>query len=226
MARLRAETREDHVATEAIPFSSAILTGGLPRASYAAQLAAYLPIHDALEMAIASAPHAAIRSVWGPDMHRVQLLRSDLDALGASTTDLPPATRARAEAFAEWIRQRAHASPIALLGVLYVLEGSTLGGALLSRRLAASFRLEDDGLRYYTPYGRHPKPHWTAFSARMNAAVTDQAEMAQVIDAARETFVRIGEILVTLSDPATSQDVARSAATVAVAQREGHPRAG
>lgn len=199
MERLRAETRSQHVATEAIPFSAAILAGTLPLRAYAGQLMAYLPIHRALESLVADGVHPALTTVWADDMRRVSLLEDDLDALGAG--DVDRAGVAEGEAMAAWMHQLAASHPIALLGVLYVLEGSTLGGAFLRRHLGLAYGLDDDGLRYYSPYGTHPKPHWVAFSARMNAAVTDDGDASRIIAAADETFVRIGRILSALSDP-------------------------
>ena len=194
MQRLRHETRQHHRATEAIPFSGAILAETLSRDAYAGQLAAYLPVHRALEAAIAGGRHPALTAVWSDDMGRIPLLEADLDEIGPPSVSTA-AARAEGGEMAAWITALAARDPIAVLGVLYVLEGSTLGGALLRRHLADAFALTDAGLRYYSPYGRHPKPHWVAFGERMNAAVTDPADADGVVAAARETFARIGGIL-------------------------------
>jgi heme oxygenase len=201
MERLRAETRAQHVATEAIPFSSAILDGTITRAAYAGQLAAYLPVHRALEAAIAAGGHPALAAAWTDDMARTPLLEADLAALGV---DHPGDSRAmrEGEAMAAWIGDLADRDPVAVLGVLYVLEGSTLGGALLRRHIADAFGLRDAGLRYYSPYGTGPKPHWVAFGERMNAAVSSEADADRIVAAAGETFDRIGRILLALSAPA------------------------
>ena len=200
MSRLRVETRAQHEATEAIPFSTAILGGILPRASYAAQLAALLPVHRALETAIADRSHPSFGAVWSDDMQRTPLLEADLDDLGTTEEE---ARMARPEAMelAGWIEDLAARDPVAVLGVLYVLEGSTLGGAVLRRHLASAYGLTDAGLRYYSPYGIHPKPHWVAFSERMDAAITDPGDADRVVAAASETFIRIGRILSALSLP-------------------------
>lgn len=203
MQRLRQETRAQHVATEAIPFSAAILAGTLPRSAYAGQLAAYLPVHRAVEAAVADRRHAALAHVWTDDMTRTALLESDLDELGATDDDARLA-RGEAEEMAAWIQALAATEPIAILGVVYVLEGSSLGGALLRRHLAQAFGLTDAGLRYYSPYGVGPKPHWVAFSERMNAAVADRADADAIVAAAAETFTRIGRILSKLASPRTA----------------------
>jgi len=197
MQRLRAETREQHLATEAIPFSSSILDGSLPRSAYAGQLAAYLPIHAALERAVDDGREPALAAVWTDDMRKTVLIEADLAYLGAPGLD-GDARDASAD-LAGWVEDLAGTDPVALLGVLYVLEGSTLGGALLRRHLAAAYGLTDAGLRYYAPYGVGPKPHWVAFSERMNAAVTDADDADRIVAAADETFRRIGRILAALS---------------------------
>jgi heme oxygenase len=198
MARLRAETRPQHDAAEAIPFSEAIVASSLPLTSYAAQLAAYVPVHEALESALLDGEYPALSRVWDPSMRRVELLRADLAALDVAESGLPAPTRAASRAFAAWIEETALTQPVALLGILYVLEGSTLGGAFLRKHLGAAFSLTDAGLRYYGPYGNHPKPHWVAFSARMNGLELTDAEGDAVVEAARETFDRIGRILVSI----------------------------
>jgi heme oxygenase len=203
MQRLRAETRAEHVATEAIPFSTAIVAGTLARAEYAAQLAAYLPVHRALESAVADARHPALVSVWTNDMVRTTLLEADLDELGVTDDDVR-AARTESEAMASWITDLAATDPIAILGVLYVLEGSTLGGAVLRRHLADAFALTDAGLRYYSPYGTHPRLHWVAFGERVNAVVLVASEADRIVAAAAETFTRIGRILSALSAPRTA----------------------
>jgi heme oxygenase len=199
MERLRAETRAQHVATEAIPFSASILDGTLSRSAYAGQLAAYLPVHRAIENAVADARHPALRAVWTDDMARTPLLEADLGALGGTAGSIRAARNGHA--MAAWIEELADRDPVALLGVLYVMEGSTLGGALLRQHIARAFGLTDAGLRYYSPYGTGPKPHWVAFTARMNAAAISTADADRVVAAAGETFERIGGILSALSEP-------------------------
>ncbi len=199
MERLRAETRAQHLATEAIPFSSSILDGSLTREAYAGQLAAYVPVHGAIESAVAEG-NPALAMVWSDDMMRTPLLASDLAALRVDTSRTSEAT-AEGEAMAAWIAALAARDPVSVLGVLYVMEGSTLGGAVLRHHISRAFDLTDAGLRYYSPYGTGPKPHWVAFGERMNAAVTSDADADRVVAAAGEAFDRIGRILSVLSRP-------------------------
>jgi heme oxygenase len=82
------------------------------------------------------------------------------------------------------------------LGLLYVLEGATLGGQLLRRRLGPALGLtEERGLAFFTAYGAEVGPMWRAFAdalARFDAATPAgerPAAHAAALDAARAAFV-------------------------------------
>ena len=201
MDRLKAETRDAHAAAESIPFNQALVDGRLPLERYVAQLAAYRLMHDALEHALAESDHPAIRAVWREDLRKVALLDRDLEVLsGAEDPGTTTAASAVASDVAGRIQALAIADPVALLGALYVLEGSTLGGTILRRHLATAFDLEEDrGLSYYSSYGNNVMPHWREFRERMNGAVTDPAEQERVLEAARTAFDDVGRILSSLS---------------------------
>ena len=94
------------------------------RASYGRFLMAQAGAHLAVEAALESGDVASVLADW-PARRRSQLIRNDLAALGLS------APRAVAIPGFEGVP--------ALLGAVYVLEGSRLGGALLKRSVPADF---------------------------------------------------------------------------------------
>ncbi len=202
MNRLKAETRAAHDATEAIPFSDAMVKEHLPRAAYIGQLAAYRVIHEALEDALRTSSDPAVRAVWTEDLAKAPLLDTDLAYFTAEIPTVPPAALDAAEAYASAIRDLASSNPPALLGHLYVLEGSTLGATILRMHLANMYDLDletADGLKYYSPYGNQVMPHWMQFKARMNEAVSEPAQQDAVVNAAKDAFDRIGRVLVALT---------------------------
>jgi heme oxygenase len=201
MDRLRNETREDHDATEAIPFSAAMVNRVLPRERFVAHLAAYAIVHDAIETALASADHRTVRAVWRDDLRKLPLLERDLAFFAAdrAAASEHPAVRV-ADTYAVELRELGQRDPVALLGHLYVLEGSTLGGTILRGHIKEAYNLDQDGLAYYSPYGNAVMPHWREFKLRMNDAITDPAEQDRVVAAGREAFRHIGTILHALSD--------------------------
>lgn len=117
-AALRAATAAEHERVDRL-FSTADLAAidGYRR-FLVAQAAAFLPIEAALEAAGA----AQVLPDW-PQRRRSHLLRADLAALGATEPEpvAPPP----------------FANDAAILGGIYVLEGSRLGGAMLKRGVAA-----------------------------------------------------------------------------------------
>lgn len=74
------------------------------------------------------------------------------------------------------------------LGVLYVLEGSTLGGQVLCRQLKDRLQLAPHQLRYLAGHGRATGARWRATCALLEAALSTPALRAQAGAAAAATF--------------------------------------
>jgi heme oxygenase len=111
--------------------------------------------HLVWEEAMAAAPRFGVLMA---QRSRLAHLRTDRLALGASEAEL--ARTARCEA------ARALAgSTAAALGSLYVMEGSTLGGQVISRALAEAPWLPPGGLTYFNPYGDRTGAMWRSFKA-------------------------------------------------------------
>jgi heme oxygenase len=74
------------------------------------------------------------------------------------------------------------------LGSLYVLEGSTLGGQVISRRLERSLGLSDGlGYAFFRSYGREVGWMWRAFGEHLSAVSSTITEDASV-RSAQDTF--------------------------------------
>jgi heme oxygenase len=71
-----------------------------------------------------------------------------------------------------------------LLGAMYVLEGSTLGGQVLSRQLA---KAGIEARSYFTGNGEQTGPLWKSFCERLSAAATEENQ-AQIVASAASTF--------------------------------------
>ena len=79
-------------------------------------------------------------------------------------------------------------SPAEAWGSMYVVEGSTLGGAVIARHVERSLGLgRHNGCHYFRCYGKNVRPMWTAFGSRLLARC-GQAEEDVVIAAACRTF--------------------------------------
>ncbi len=74
------------------------------------------------------------------------------------------------------------------LGALYVLEGSVLGGQVISKMIARSLGREIDAFRYFNFYGEQTMEKWTSFKNYLeNTGFTDEQKDC-VIDSANDTF--------------------------------------
>lgn len=83
------------------------------------------------------------------------------------------------------------------LGYLYVMEGSTLGGQLISRELNKRFGLTPDrGAAYFSGYGEDTRAMWESFRDRMEAFFADPSRDASAaVGFAQRCFVALGEAL-------------------------------
>jgi heme oxygenase len=96
-----------------------------------------------------------------------------------------PATRR----FLDLLDTLAARTPLALLGVLYVLEGSTNGARFIARRIREAYDLPPDGgAAFVDPYGEAQPSQWKAFKDAMEQLDLSEAEARSVTAAAQETF--------------------------------------
>jgi heme oxygenase (biliverdin-IX-beta and delta-forming) len=178
MALLKAGTSERHGALEKImPF----FRNDFSLEDYARVLKAFLGFFEPVEREL------AVISTWnlaGIDVCqrlRSDLLVADLLALGASNaeiallprcSDLPALTKLE-EGF----------------GCMYVLEGSTLGGQLISRQVQARFAVsEEAGLKFFNGYGSQTGVMWHDFCAGLRQHAEGSKNQGAILAAAGSTF--------------------------------------
>jgi heme oxygenase len=167
---LRAHTAQAHRALECTPLMDAVAAGLPDKATYGAYLAAQWQLHEPLESALApwlSAEQAALRLV------KTAWLTHDLRALGHA---LPP-TVAAVQVPRSWSQA---------LGVLYVLEGATLGLQMVRRQLPASHPGRGTAGRFFQAYGERTGPLWAGFLRLLEEL--EPAAWASACDAAQGAF--------------------------------------
>ena len=171
---LRAGTHTRHVALEKrLPFFSDTLD--LER--YTRLLSAYYGFYHELE-------NRLLHSPWRVDGFDLQqrlktpALCKDLQALGVSVQPL---------ALCETLP--AIHSQAAMLGVLYVLEGATLGGNILRKQMSERLGLEaHNGCAFLYVYGEATGRQWKAFMDFLGSVPLDAQARGETVQAARSTF--------------------------------------
>lgn len=188
MATLKAATAEQHQRAERHEFQQMMVRGTLPREAYADWLGQMLHIHRGLEGHLDRLveSHPRVASVFDDDRRKVPFLLDDLafyqsDGEGEAL----PATRR----FLTLLDTLAATTPLALLGVLYVLEGSTNGARFIARRIRDAYDLPPDaGAAFVDPYGKAQPSRWRAFKDAMERLGFSETETRSVTAAAQETF--------------------------------------
>lgn len=211
MERLRRETEAEHRHVEALPFFAALEAAELPLAAYVGFLRAMHAVHEALETEAGRTADASLAAVWHDELRRLPLLARDLAHFAGRPAPATTPAAVAAQLVAQRVRRRAHDDPASLLGYLYVLEGSTLGGTLVRRLAARAFDLEDGaGTAYLQGHGRQTKTRWMEFSRRVDAVRLDDAALTRAVEAAREAFAGIAAIVAALhpADVRPSRDPA------------------
>ncbi len=195
MTRLKAETADLHRAAESSPLQRQLVKGDLSRDQYAAFLGQMYLVHAALEGAIrdASASHAGFGAVIREYHDREPQLREDLAFLGVGLDTIAPvgATTATLTDIAQTAADR----PIALLGMLYVLEGSTNGSKFIAMAIRKAYQLEGaSGVTYLDPHGELQRDRWQAFKDDMDSVGFNDSEPDDIIATAKAMFRSITEI--------------------------------
>jgi len=162
--RLREATAEAHAALERdLVWEARVAT----LAGYRSLLARLRGFHAAFEPAIGAG--LADEAFFGP-RRRLAKLDADLAHLGLEATAieaLPAPAPGRL------------AGPEAAMGALYVLEGSTLGGQVIGRKVEGLHGLRaETGCAYYRAHGRAAGAMWQAFRARLETVPDEEAALA------------------------------------------------
>ncbi|MCR0983226.1 biliverdin-producing heme oxygenase [Roseomonas populi] len=168
--RLRAETRPDH---DRLENGLRLADPGLTPARYRAVLERFYGFWAGWEPRLAAA--LGDDAFFAP-RRRLYLLQDDLRALGIRPEGLPaclpPPLRDRGEA----------------MGSLYVMEGSTLGGRVILKRLD-EIGLAEGARSYFAGHGEATGAMWRSFLARLEAEPDAEA----VLRGAKDTFATLAD---------------------------------
>ena len=175
--RLKTETAAAH---DRLDSQLDLLDGG---DRYAGALARFWGIYAGAEPRLDRWHTAAGLADW-PQRRKLPALRSDLLALGMTPADIDALP----------VRPFAEPDVSAGFGWLYVLEGATLGGAVIARRLRKDKAVPLGALSFHTLYGRELGPRWRGFHAALAEWVgDDRARGDAVVAGAHATFAAFEE---------------------------------
>ena len=202
MDRLRSETRPHHDRAEQSGFGTLVMDGGLQMEHYVAHLTAWRRILSHLETALRTSSDQVVQAVWHEELAKAPALDADLDALSPGGLHLNDATAKAVASFVSLIDDLKKHDPTSLLGILYVLEGSTMGGSVMKPRIADQLGLEENrGLNYYGVYGNQVGVRFKAFRSSMADSANGSGAEDRIVEAAKSTFDGVSEILFAIANP-------------------------
>jgi heme oxygenase len=171
--RLRLETRALHESIERhLPVLHTEFTSKQYRQLLVRYLGFYTPVEERL-----TALRGDGLTVFDEGRRKRPLLLRDLHMLG-ETDDVPECGA---------IPQLVNVSQG--VGCLYVLEGSTLGGQIISRHLHAKLGITaESGGAFFASYGAELGKRWKDFRERLGADERMQRDADEIVAAARDTF--------------------------------------
>lgn len=182
LEQLREHTRPAHLALESHPLLQRLLSPRLTESEYGQVLQAFLTFYQRLEPALGPAAAALLKRHPSPDYSyspRTAVLVDDCRALGIPFEGFVPHP----------IGLCLDGGDAQLLGVLYVIEGSTQGGRVIAKHLAQTLGVnEHSGARFFN---RHRwDDSWSAFRRWFDTDLADlfQEDFRCMVEGADRTF--------------------------------------
>lgn len=184
LTQLKEQTASFHNDIEQNDYARALMGGTMSLDAYRAYLEKFYGFIEPMERKLTERREwSAFEFELAPRL-KAPLLEADLRQLGLSDEQLSGLPRCEAlPDVADFSRA---------LGYLYVIEGSTLGGQLVMRKLQASLQVQPEvNGRYFNSYGEAVREKWKQFRELLVAVADRLGEEKRIVDGATETFVRL-----------------------------------
>ena len=192
---LKNSTNSIHKRLEETAFFKELANRSLPLESYVNYLQAMAGINGVLEKEILIANHPILNSIWKPEMQKLPSLLVDLESLNSNEiADIPLVVDAMLDTI-KFIRLCRIEKPISLFGILYVLEGSMLGGKVLKKLVQENFQFPENEKVLYLDYYKNKKlEHWEEFKSKLNSIELSDTERQSILETANLFFKKIESI--------------------------------
>lgn len=184
LQKLRTVTAQSHTALEELPISKSIIKPDVSNQEYINYLTLmYNVIKDTEENIYPIIEH--IFEDLG-ERKKSQHLENDIKVLGAK---LP-------ESNTPLTNTGFNATPGFAVGIMYVIEGSTLGGRVIYKNINNNLgHTEESGASYFAGYGNTTGSHWKKFLEKFTAYTINNNCEAEVMAGADYAFNAIRQHL-------------------------------
>lgn len=190
LKRLKLATSASHTALEdQLP----LMRSDLSREEYRQFVGRFFGFYAPLETQLMASNHWQLLGFDYAVRQKTPRLVQDLVALGGSAAEVAATPRCT--------NLPALITPEQLLGCLYVIEGATLGGRIITRQLQTQLGLNpESGGAFFDGYGAQTGPHWKAFCT-MLTNIADESRHGAIVAGANRTFETLTHWLFPTSPP-------------------------
>lgn len=178
---LKQATRPDHDQLEQLMYVGDIMSGGLTLAQYKQILATNYIVHKNFEHALFNAitPELA-QQLELTHREKLSMLEKDMQELNITEPEI------------EIDEVTFDKNDAELLGAMYVLEGATLGGSVIVKRLKTNPNFNGLSLNYYQVYGEQMIPLWKKFCEVLNQQ--PESSFDDAVNGAKKMFDYIAAV--------------------------------
>ena len=176
--QLRQATHAAHVRLNLHPLLAGLTRADFPLSNYRLILGTYHRFFSVVEPAILDVLAASASVFSYADRRKLPWLALDITNLGDALA--PPEIGRVIEVPGDVAE---------LVGTLYAIEGSTLGGQVISRHLRANLGLTPErGARFFAAYGADTETRWASFCAYAEGLADDPVQRLRAGEAALNVF--------------------------------------
>lgn len=177
---LKKATADAHTALEGLPVSVSIMNPQVTKAEYVHYLKLmYEVIKDTEENIF---PHLSLYVEDIASRNKAALIENDLRTLGYPVTvHATPLSNSLSN----------HTPPFAM-GILYVLEGSSLGGRVILKNITNTLGYTaEEGATYFAGYGNLTGPRWKSFLEALTNFAAETGKNEEIVKGANYAFEAI-----------------------------------
>ena len=188
-ALLREATHDQHIRLHKHPLLATIMQPNYQLSDYHKLLLAYFGLYQFVEARIQQYLNNETVNFSYQERYKLPWLVNDLAFFQI--------TPIACNNLSITVRDFPHITSIGqLVGILYVLEGSTLGASHMSLKLAEQHSLTSDtGSCFFSGYGNKTQHYWQQFIAFSDTLSGDTQQCQEALKAARQTFELFSELL-------------------------------
>jgi heme oxygenase len=160
-----------------------MMNGAMTSAEYALGLSQLYLIHEAVEQAASQS--ASVAAFFAPSMIRTKTIERDLEAFGYTKSSFQPLSETIA--IVNQIHEWSANSPHAILGCIYVLEGSRMGSLVIAKPLGRTLGIlpgNVSGLEYHLEGAAETPARLRHFKEKVDQAGLDSQSENDVVNGA------------------------------------------